>query len=138
MSALYTAEVTSSGDGRSGRVRASDGLIDTALAAPREIGGPGGATNPEQLFAAGYAACFHSALRIAARKQRATLVGDTVTARIGLGQDPDGYLLSAELSVHLPGVPAEQAHSLVQQAHQLCPYSRAVRGNVAVALRVTS
>jgi len=137
MKTLYTTEVTSSGDGRNGRVRSSDGLLDTALALPKEAGGSGAATNPEQLFGAGYSACFHSALRLAARERKIKLSGDTVVARVSLAQDEAGFLLDVELSVSLPGLAPEDAEALAGDAHRRCPYSRAIRGNIDVTLSVT-
>ncbi|MCT2589033.1 organic hydroperoxide resistance protein [Streptomyces sp. N2-109] len=135
---LYTTEAVSAGDGRDGTVRSLDGMLDLPLAAPAELGGAGGATNPEQLFAAGYAACFHSALRLAARQGRIRLRGDTVTARVALGKDPDGFLLTAEVHVVLPALDQETAERLTHDAHQRCPYSRAVRDTMHVALHTTT
>ncbi len=133
---LYTTEVTSSGDGRNGKVRSSDGLLDTALALPKEAGGSGTATNPEQLFGAGYSACFHSALRLVARERKIKLSGDTILARVSLAQDEAGFLLDVELTVSLPGLSQADAESLARDAHGRCPYSRAIRGNIDVMLRV--
>jgi Ohr subfamily peroxiredoxin len=134
MNIVYTAEVTASGDGRDGKVRSSDGLIEFGVATPVELGGAGGATNPEQLFAAGYAACFHSALRLVARRAKAELGETEVTAKVGLGRDGAGFGLAVTLEVALPGVDAEVARQLVETAHQVCPYSNATRGNVDVQL----
>lgn len=133
---VYTAEAVSTGDGRNGHVRSSDGLVDTDVATPREMGGRGGATNPEQLFASGYAACFHSALRAVARRVGARIGDDTtVTARAGIGDNGQGgFGLTVELVASLPGLDQTQADELVAQAHQVCPYSNATRGNVEVAL----
>ncbi|WP_410628468.1 organic hydroperoxide resistance protein [Amycolatopsis sp. cmx-8-4] len=136
MQTLYTTEVTSSGDGRNGKVRSSDGLLDTALALPKEAGGSGTATNPEQLFGAGYSACFHSALRLVARERKIKLSGDTILARVSLAQDEAGFLLDVELTVSLPGLSQADAESLARDAHGRCPYSRAIRGNIDVMLRV--
>jgi osmotically inducible protein OsmC len=133
---LYTAEALATGDGRDGKVRTSDGLVDAALAVPAEMGGAGGATNPEQLFAAGYAACFHSALRVVARRAKSTVDGSEVTALVGIGPDGPGYGLAVELRVSLPNVPRAEAEQLVAQAHTVCPYSRATRGNINVTLTV--
>ena len=138
MKILYTAEATATGDGRDGKVRSSDGLIDTAVAVPAEMGGAGGATNPEQLFAAGYAACFHSALRVVARRAKADVDGSTVTARVGIGPDGGGYGLAVTLRVGLPGVERSAAEQLVAAAHQVCPYSNATRGNIDVTLEVAA
>ncbi|MEU6541384.1 organic hydroperoxide resistance protein [Streptomyces sp. NPDC047000] len=137
MAVLYTAEVTSSGDGRKGRVVSSDGVLELALDAPKEVGGTGERSNPEQLFAAGFAACFHSALRLSAREARVTLTEEpTVTARVHLERDDDGYGISADLVVRLPGVLAATARELVGRAHSRCPYARAVRGNVRVGIEL--
>jgi osmotically inducible protein OsmC len=134
-SAIYTAEATSSGGGRDGRVRSSDGIIDQDVKMPPALGGPGGATNPEQLFAAAYATCFHSALRLVARKQRVALGDDaTVDAAIGIGQDDTGFAVSAAITAYLPGLDQTQADELLAAAHQVCPYSKATRGNIAVDL----
>jgi osmotically inducible protein OsmC len=134
---LYTAEATAIGDGRSGEVHSSDGVIDEKLSVPKEMGGPGGLhTNPEQLFAAGYAACFHSALRAVARQDGINLHEDTsVEAKVGIGPDGNGgYGLTVALVSTLPGVPDEKADELVLRAHQFCPYSNATRGNIDVAV----
>lgn len=137
MTVLYTAEATATGEGRSGRTRTSDGLVDLELAIPKEMGGPGGATNPEQLFAAGYSACFHSALQVVARKQKVDIEGSTVTAEVGIGPNGDGgFALTVALLVELPGVPEEQAQQLAEAADAVCPYSNAVRGNIALEVRV--
>ncbi|WP_031523626.1 organic hydroperoxide resistance protein [Streptomyces sp. NRRL F-5123] len=139
MSVLYTAEVTSSGDGRQGWVRSSDGLLELGLDAPKEVGGAGERTNPEQLFAAGYAACFHSALRLSAREARVALDQEpTVTARVHLERDASGFGISADLTVRLPGIAPQTAQELVDRAHTRCPYSRAVRGNIRVGIVLES
>ncbi|MEJ3750281.1 organic hydroperoxide resistance protein [Actinomycetes bacterium KLBMP 9797] len=135
MQVLYTAEALASGRGREGHVRTSDGLLDAGLAIPKEMGGPGGKTNPEQLFAAGYAACFHSALGSVARRSRADLTGSTVTGRVGIGANgAGGYGLAVALDVALPQVERAVAEELLAKAHQVCPYSNAVRGNIDVTL----
>ncbi|TDD93202.1 organic hydroperoxide resistance protein [Saccharopolyspora karakumensis] len=137
MTVLYTAEATATGEGRSGRTRTSDGLVDLELAIPKEMGGPGGATNPEQLFAAGYSACFHSALQLVARKQKVDIDGSSVTAEVGIGPNGDGgFGLNVSLHVELPGVPEEQAQQLAEAADAVCPYSNAVRGNIGLEVRV--
>ncbi|MFE0646211.1 organic hydroperoxide resistance protein [Streptomyces sp. NPDC058877] len=139
MSVIYTAEVVSSGDGRKGRVHSSDGVLELVLDAPKEVGGAGEQTNPEQLFAAGYAACFHSALRLSAREARVALDEEpTVTARVHLERDASGYGISADLMVRLPGVAPGTAQELVDRAHARCPYSRAVRGNIRVGIALES
>ena len=133
---LYTAEALSTGDGRNGHVTSSDQRLDFNLAFPKEMGGSGDGTNPEQLFAAGYAACFHSALRATARAAKANVDGSSVTAQVGIGPDGQAFGLAVTLLVHLPNVPAETARELTEAAHQVCPYSRATRGNIVVDLRV--
>jgi lipoyl-dependent peroxiredoxin len=133
---LYTAEALSTGDGRNGHVGSSDGRLDLDLAFPKEMGGSGDGTNPEQLFAAGYAACFHSALRITAKNAKADIEGSTVTAQVGIGPDGQAFGLAVTLLVHLPNVPADQALQLTEAAHQVCPYSRATAGNIVVDLQV--
>ncbi|WP_211902572.1 organic hydroperoxide resistance protein [Saccharopolyspora erythraea] len=134
---LYTAEATVTGQGRSGHIRSSDGVLDTDLSMPKELGGAGGAgTNPEQLFAAGYAACFHSALHLVAGQAKVSSEGSSVTAHVSIGKDGEGFGLAAELVVDLPGVERERAEDLVAQAHEVCPYSRATRGNIEVSVKV--
>jgi osmotically inducible protein OsmC len=133
---LYTAEARATGDGRNGHVTTSDERLDLGLAVPKEMGGSGDGTNPEQLFAAGYAACFHNALRVAARRAKADVDGSTVTARVGIGPEGRGYGLAVALDIHLPHVPADQARALADAADQVCPYSNATRGNIEVTLNV--
>ncbi|WP_346539845.1 organic hydroperoxide resistance protein [Micromonospora sp. DPT] len=137
MQVLYTASALASGDGRDGHVRTSDGTVDLDLAVPKEMGGTGGAANPEQLFAAGYAACFHSALRLVARRAKADVSGSVVEAEVGIGPNGSGgFGLTVALLVDLPAVERAAAEQLVAQAHQVCPYSNATRGNIEVALTV--
>ena len=137
MQPIYTATATATGDGRNGHVASEDGLVDTDVRVPREMGGPGGATNPEQLFAAGYAACFHSALKVVAGGEQIELGGTEVSASVSIGTlDGGGFGLAVELDVHAPGLDHDQALALVEKAHQVCPYSNATRGNVEVTLRV--
>jgi osmotically inducible protein OsmC len=137
MKILYTAKATATGDGRDGKVRSSDGRLDLELAVPAEMGGAGGATNPEQLFAAGYAACFHNALRRVAQTAQADIVGSQVTAEVGIGPTGRGtFGLAVTLRIALPGVPAEQAVKLAERAHEVCPYSNATRGNIDVVLEI--
>ncbi|GGM71642.1 organic hydroperoxide resistance protein [Longimycelium tulufanense] len=137
MNVLYTAEVTASGDGRAGHVRSGDGVIDAQLAVPEGLGGPGGAaTNPEQLFAAGYSACFHGALKAVARQEKVSVDGSVVTARVHIGKGDDGFGLSVEITVDLPGKERTEAEALVTKAHQMCPYSKATRGNIDVAVNL--
>ncbi len=123
----YTAEATSSGDARNGHVRSSDGIIDQDMAMPKEMGGPGGATNPEQLFAAGYAACFHQALKLAAGQEKVDVDSSTVDAQVGIGPDATSFGLQVRLTVHLPGADQETADRLAARAHELCPYSKATK-----------
>lgn len=137
MSHLYTTSVTAVG-GRAGTVRSSDGILDLALAMPRELGGPGGATNPEQLFAAGYAACFENAVIHVTRAQ-ADKVRDndiSVTGHVGLAPAGAGFSLSVTLDVTIAGLDQAKAEEIVHAAHAVCPYSNAVRGNVDVQLNV--
>jgi osmotically inducible protein OsmC len=137
MESVYTAEVTSTGDGRNGNVASSDGLIDFPVATPKEMGGQGGATNPEQLFAAGYSACFHSALKLVGRRQKVSVDGTTVTAKVGIGPNgAGGYGLAVTLVVTVPGADRDTALALAEAAHQVCPYSNATRGNIDVQLDV--
>ena len=134
----YTTEATSTGGGRDGHVRSDDGFIDQDLRMPPELGGPGGATNPEQLFAAAYAACFHGALRLAARTRKETVPDDlSVTATVRLEPDDVSFHVAADISAHLPGLEQSAADALVEAAHQVCPYSRATSGNVEVTLTAT-
>ncbi|WP_459547447.1 organic hydroperoxide resistance protein [Nocardia sp. X0981] len=136
---LYTAIATSTGDGRAGgRTASNDGLIDITLAVPREMGGPGGATNPEQLFAAGWASCFHSALKAVAAGQKITLTDSAVVAEIGVhSTEQGGFSLSAALHVELGDIDQDTADSLVAAAHAVCPYSNATRGNIPVTVDAT-
>ena len=136
--AIYTAAATARGAGRNGEVTSSDGVIDESLAIPKEMGGPGGdKTNPEQLFAAGYSACFHSALQAVARQAKVQLPESTVSAEVSLYKQEVGFQLGVALHVTLPGLEQAQADELVAQAHQMCPYSNATRGNIEVALTAT-
>ncbi|MEA5054279.1 MAG: organic hydroperoxide resistance protein [Propionicimonas sp.] len=135
MKPLYTASAVATGDGRNGHVRSVDGLVDLDVRTPPEMGGPGGAPNPELLFAAGYAACFHSALRQVARASKADVTDSEVVADVSIGQlDAGGFGLAVRLEVNLPNVDPATAQALMEQAHQVCPYSNATRGNVEVAL----
>jgi lipoyl-dependent peroxiredoxin len=135
---LYTARATAYGDGRDGHVTSDDDVLDLDLATPKELGGPGGELpNPEQLFAAGYAACFHSALKLVARRAKLATDGSTVTAAVSLGKSGGGFGLSVALEVALPNLDQAQAQQLVDQAHQVCPYSNATRGNIEVTLSIT-
>jgi osmotically inducible protein OsmC len=137
---LYTAKATSTGDGRAGgRAASDDGLLDVTLAIPRSMGGPGGATNPEQLFAAGWSSCFHSALKLVASQQKLKLVDSSVSAEVAISPTGTGGLtLSAALHVHLGGgITQEAAEALTAAAHDVCPYSAATRGNIPVTLTTT-
>jgi Ohr subfamily peroxiredoxin len=136
MKTLYTASATSTGDGRSGTVRSADGILDLKLVPPVEMGGAGGGANPEELFAAGFSACFHSALRLIARRAKQNVEGSEVTAEVSIGPSGGGYELAVVLRASLPGVDPDTARQLVEQAHQVCPYSRATRGNIDVQLQV--
>ncbi|MCW2598654.1 MAG: organic hydroperoxide resistance protein [Frankiales bacterium] len=136
MDVFYTAVATARG-GREGEVVSDDGVLDLILATPKELGGPGGdTTNPEQLFAAGYSACFHSALKRVAGHQKLDVEGSTITAHVGLGKDGNAFGLAVTLVGEIPSLDQAAAHELMEQAHQLCPYSRATRGNIEVTLQV--
>ena len=138
MKTLYTAEALATGEGRDGHGRTSDGKVDVALSIPKEMGGAGIGTNPEQLFAVGYAACFHSALRLVARQDGADVSDSTVGSRVSLGSnDAGGFVLAVELEITLPNVDHDTAQALAEKAHQVCPYSNATRGNIDVVLTVT-
>jgi Ohr subfamily peroxiredoxin len=121
--------------GREGHVRSADGLLDVDLRPPEAMGGPGGATNPEELFAAGYAACFQSALGVVGRRQKVSVDGSTVTAKVAIGTTAGGgFGLAVALEVHVPDVDAATAQALIEGAHEVCPYSNATRGNIEVTL----
>ncbi|AZL71355.1 organic hydroperoxide resistance protein [Pseudomonas sichuanensis] len=138
MKVLYTAVATATG-GRDGRAISSDKNLDVKLTTPKELGGAGGnATNPEQLFAAGYSACFIGALKFVASQSKRSIPADaSITARVGIGQIPGGFGLDIDLNINLPGLEQADAQALVEAAHQVCPYSNATRGNVDVRLHVT-
>jgi lipoyl-dependent peroxiredoxin len=135
MRTLYTAVSTAHG-GRDGHVRSSDGIVDLDLKTPKEMGGPGGAgTNPEQLFAAGYAACFESAMRAVARKQKTPLADARVTGHVSFNVADEGkYVLSVELHGKVEGWSSDDTRTLMHAAHDVCPYSNATRGNIEVKL----
>ena len=135
---IYTAESTATGGGRDGHVKSSDNRIDLDTRPPKEAGGSGEGTNPEQLFSAGYAACFLSALQLAARSEKVALDSASgVTAQVALGKDADGgYGINANLIGYLPGLSRNEAEDLMHKAHQVCPYSKATRGNIDVTLSV--
>ncbi|MCH4249593.1 MAG: organic hydroperoxide resistance protein [Microbacteriaceae bacterium] len=137
MKALYTIEALATGEGRNGHVVSSDGLLDTEVRIPVELGGAGGAPNPEMLFAAGYAACFNSALQTVARTEKRALKSSNIGARVSIGSNGQGgFQLAVELVVAIPGLPHDQAVRLAEAAHQVCPYSNATRGNIEVQLTV--
>jgi lipoyl-dependent peroxiredoxin len=134
---LYTAHSTATG-GRDGRASSSDGVLNVQLSTPKELGGAGGpCTNPEQMFAAGYSACFIGALKFVAGKAKVALPADTsITGHVGIGPIPTGFALKVELDINVPGLPKDQVKQLVDAAHQVCPYSNATRGNIDVTLNV--
>ncbi len=137
MTPIYTTTVHATGDGRNGHVSSDDGIIDLEVLMPKELGGAGGATNPEQLFAAGYAACFHSALRLVAGQADIDTTDSAVSATVHLGStDTGGFGIGVELDVSLPNATPEQAQLAVDRAHEVCPYSNATRGNIDVVLSV--
>ena len=131
--ALYTTQAHVTG-GRAGHGETSDGLLKVDLAMPKELGGPGGATNPEQLFAVGYAACFESAVRFIARKQKLPLEDAAITSTVSLLPNGEGFKLGVALAVETKGLDQAAAEALVSAAHQVCPYSNAIKGNIEVAL----
>ncbi|WP_299530444.1 organic hydroperoxide resistance protein [uncultured Streptomyces sp.] len=133
---LYTAVATAE-NGRDGRVSSDDGNLDVVVNPPKSMGGSGNGTNPEQLFAAGYAACFQSALGVVARQEKVSVAGSRVTAHVGIGKNGNGgFGLTVELHVTIPEVDTATAQTLVEKAHQVCPYSNATRGNINVELTV--
>ncbi|MEU9029281.1 organic hydroperoxide resistance protein [Streptomyces sp. NPDC048383] len=131
----YTAVATAE-NGRDGRVATSDGTLDVVVNPPKELGGNGEGTNPEQLFAAGYSACFQGALGVVAKNENADISGSTVTAEVGIGKNDDGFGLIVKISAVIPNVDAATAKDLIEKAHQVCPYSKATRGNITVELAV--
>ena len=137
MNVLYTAVGHATGDGRNGHVHTDDGSLDFDVRIPKEMGGPGGATNPEQLFALGYAACFHSALRLVGQRDKLDVSDSEISATVGIGLlDSGGFGLEVELDVHVPNLDKAEAEALAAKAHEVCPYSNATRGNVQVTLTV--
>ena len=139
MRVIYRTPTITSTGGRDGGIRSADGFIDLQVAIPNEMGGPGGKTNPEELFAAGYAACFHSAVKRVAADGKIAIGNSVVQAHVGIGPDDSdpGFTLAVELRVILPGADAEAAKEIVHRAHMLCPYSNATRGNIDVKLSVS-
>jgi len=129
---FYTTTGVSTGDGRSGHAALADGTIELDMS----LAGQGSGANPEQLFALGYAACFHSALKFAATGTGKTVEGSTVSATVGIGRDGEAFGLEVELLASVPGLDEEQVRELLEAAHQVCPYSRATRGNITVKLSV--
>ncbi|HET6431854.1 organic hydroperoxide resistance protein [Dyella sp.] len=134
---LYRAHAKATG-GRDGQATSSDGVLDVKLSTPRELGGAGGSgTNPEQLFAAGYSACFIGAMKFVAGQQKIALPADTtVEGSVGIGQIPAGFGIEVALTITIPGMPRSEAEALVAKAHEVCPYSNATRGNIDVTLTV--
>ena len=132
---IYRASAEATG-GRDGRAISSDGVLDIELTTPRELGGAGGqGTNPEQLFAAGYSACFIGAMKFVAGRDKLPMPADaSVEGVVGIGQIPQGFGIEVELRISLPGMNDEQAEQLIERAHQVCPYSNATRGNIVVTL----
>lgn len=139
MPILYRTQASASG-GRNGRARSDDGILDVKLSTPKALGGPGeAATNPEQLFAAGYAACFDGSLAYLIGQKKLAGVDTSVSADVGIGPgDGKGFALDIEITAHIAGLPRDEAEALVHEAHEVCPYSNAVRGNVAVRLNVVT
>ena len=133
---VYTAHASATG-GRDGHARSSDGLVDVKLAVPKEMGGAGGGSNPEQLFASGYSACFLGAIRFVAGKEKLKIADDAkVEAAVGIGPIPTGFAIKVDLTVTLPGLDQAKAQEIVDAAHIVCPYSNATRGNVEVTITV--
>ena len=130
----YTATATAQG-GREGHVRSADGLIDLDMRPPAELGGPGGTPNPELLFAAGYASCFQEALGLAGKSAGVDTSNSVVTAHVGIGPEGESFALAVTMEVTIPGQDADTTKKLTERAHELCPYSKATRGNVEVTLR---
>ncbi len=133
---VYRAHATSTG-GRDGTSSTPDGALNLKLAVPKEMGGNGQGVNPEQLFAAGYSACFIGAMKFVAGMQKIALPSDTkIDATVGIGPIPQGFGIEVQLDVTIPGMERAAAEALVAKAHEVCPYSNATRGNIEVALRV--
>ncbi|MEE4205435.1 MAG: organic hydroperoxide resistance protein [Erythrobacter sp.] len=137
MKPMYTAHATATG-GRAGHVETSDGIVSLDLAMPPEMGGPGGGANPEQLFAAGYSACFHGALQFVAGQSKTDVAGSSVTGHVSIGENDagPGFKLGVVLDIDLPTLSQADAEALAEQTHQVCPYSNATRGNIEVELNV--
>lgn len=136
MTVLYSTQARAVG-GRAGHVETTDGLLKVDLAPPKELGGPGGATNPEQLFAAGYSACFLGAMGFVAGQNKKLLPSGTqIAGAVGIGPIPAGFGITVKLSITLPGMDRAEAQALIDAAHQVCPYSNATRGNIDVVLEL--
>lgn len=136
-SIAYTTEALSTGSGRLGQVRTTDGALEFDMTPPKALGGSGEGTNPEQLFAVGYAACFHSAMHSVARSHKITLEDTAVGARVSIGPNgAGGFEIAVELEVSIPHLPLAEAQELADAAHQVCPYSNATRGNISVTVSV--
>ncbi|GGG70234.1 organic hydroperoxide resistance protein [Paenibacillus radicis (ex Gao et al. 2016)] len=134
---LYTATVTVEG-GREGKAVSSDGVLDMELKVPKELGGPGGhGSNPEQLFAAGFAACFEGAIGVVLRKKKMKTEGTKITSQVTIGKDAnDGFVLSVYMDISIKGLETNVSKEIVEEAHEVCPYSRATRGNIEVITNV--
>ncbi|OTH00166.1 organic hydroperoxide resistance protein [Acinetobacter sp. ANC 4973] len=134
--AVYTAKAKATG-GRDGRATSSDEILDVKLAVPKEMGGAGGGTNPEQLFAAGYSACFLGAMKFVAGRDKLNISKDAyIEGEVGIGPIPTGFGIEVKLNIHLEGMDQAEAQKLVDAAHIVCPYSNATRGNINVTLNV--
>jgi osmotically inducible protein OsmC len=137
MDVMYTAVGHATGDGRNGHVHTDDGTLDLDVRIPKEMGGPGGGTNPEELFALGYSACFHSAIKFTAMSDKLDTTDSEVSATVGIGfAENGGFGIEVELDVSLPNLDGDTARALVARAHEVCPYSNATRGNIDVKLTV--
>lgn len=130
---VYTARATVTG-GREGRAVSEDGVLDLTLTAPKEVGGPGTGTNPEQLFAVGYGACFQGALSLVAKKHGIDASGSELEIAVGFGPEGESFAITADITARIPGVDDAKAQELVEAAHEVCPYSKATRGNVPVTV----
>jgi Ohr subfamily peroxiredoxin len=134
---VYRAHATATG-GRDGSVKSSDGLLDLKLSVPREMGGAGGGVNPEQLFAAGYSACFIGAMKFVAGLQKTAMPADaSINATVGIGKIPAGFGIEVQMAVNLPGMDRAVAQALIDKAHEVCPYSNATRGNIEVSITLS-
>ncbi|MDG4861408.1 organic hydroperoxide resistance protein [Streptomyces sp. T-3] len=131
----YTAVATAE-NGRDGKVTGTSGNLDVVVNPPKAMGGNGAGTNPEELFAAGYSACFQGALGVVARNEKVDITGSTVTAEVGIGQNDEGFGIIVAIKASIPTVDAAKAQELIEKAHQVCPYSKATRGNIEVSLAV--